>query len=78
MLKPKLSQPKKKLLTQADTQPCVYTEKSMTRQDNLASQERVVVNGRHCVDTEKSLCTHGNGCVNTTLFKNLPTKFLYQ
>ena len=40
----------------------------MSRQDNLASQERVVVNGRHCVDTEKSLCTQGNGCVNTTLF----------
>ena len=40
----------------------------MSRQDNLASQERVVVNGRHCVDTEKSLCTQTNGCVNTTLF----------
>ena len=40
----------------------------MSRQDNLASQERVVVNGRHCVDTEKSLCSQGNGCVNTTLF----------
>ena len=36
--------------------------------DNLASQERIVVNGRHCVDTEKSLCTQENGCVNTTLF----------
>ena len=56
----------KKLLTQADTQPCVKTETSMSRQDNLASQERIVVNGRHCVDTEKSLCTQGNGCVNTT------------
>ena len=55
-------------MTQADTQPCVNTEKSMSGQDNLASQERVVVNGRHCVDTEKSLCTQGNGCVNTTLF----------
>ena len=40
----------------------------MSRQDNFASQERTVVNGRHCVDTEKSLCTQGNGCVNTTLF----------
>ena len=39
----------------------------MSTKDNLASQERVVVNGRHCVDTEKSLwCTQGNGCVNTT------------
>ena len=37
-------------MTQADTQPCVNTEKAMSRQDNLASQERVVVNGRHCVD----------------------------
>ena len=45
------------LHVQADTQPCVNTEKSMSRQDNLASQERVVVNGRHCVDTEKSPCT---------------------
>ena len=44
-------------MTQADTQPCVNTEKSMSRQDNLASQERIDVNGRHCVDTEKSLCT---------------------
>ena len=52
-------------MTQADTQPCVNTEKSMSRQDNLASQERVIVNRRHCVDTE-SLCTQGNGCVNTT------------
>ena len=50
----RLFQPKK-LLTQADTQPCVNTEKSMSRQDNLASQERVVVNEKHCVDTE-SLC----------------------
>ena len=39
----------------------------MSRQENLASEERVVVNGRHCVDTEKSLCTQGNGCANTTL-----------
>ena len=37
----------------------------MSRQDNLASQERVVANGKHRVDTEKSLCTQGNGCVNT-------------
>ena len=41
----------------------------MSRQDNLASQERIVVNGRHFVDTEKSLCAQGNGCVNTTLFE---------
>ena len=59
---------KKRLLTQADTQSCVNTEKPMSRQDNLASQERVVVNERHCVDAEKSLCTQGNGCVNATLF----------
>ena len=32
----------------------------MSTHDNLANQEKVVVNGRHCVDTEKkekkSLC----------------------
>ena len=27
----------------------------MSTQDNLANQEKVVVNGRHCVETE-SLC----------------------
>ena len=43
------------------------TEKSVSTQHNLANQEKVVVNGRHCVDTEKSLCTQGNWCVNTTL-----------
>ena len=58
----------KKFLTQDDTQPCNNTEKPMSRQDNLASQERVVVNERHCMDAEKSLCTQGNGCVNTTFF----------
>ena len=40
----------------------------MSRQDNLPSLERVVVNERHHLDTEKSVCTEGNGCVNTTLF----------
>ena len=40
----------------------------MSRQDNLASQEKVVVNGRHCVDIEKSLCSQENGCVNTTSY----------
>ena len=39
----------------------------MSTQDNLANHEKVVVNGRHCVDIEKSLCTQGNWCVNTTL-----------
>ena len=39
----------------------------MSTQDNLANQAKVVVNGKHCVDTEKSLCTQGNWCVNTTL-----------
>ena len=34
----------------------------------IASQEKVVANGKHCVDTEKSLSTQGNWCVNTTLF----------
>ena len=66
---------KKKLLTQADTQPCVNTGKSISRQDNLASQERVVVNGRHCVDTQKSLRTQGNGCVNKALFDWCTHKF---
>ena len=28
----------------------------MSTQDNLSNQEKVAVNGRHCVDTEKSLC----------------------
>ena len=43
-------------------------KKSMSTQDNLANQEKVVVNVRDCVDREKSLCTQGNWCVNTTLF----------
>ena len=39
------------MLTRADTRkPCVDTEKSMITQDNLANQEKVVVNGRHCVN----------------------------
>ena len=41
---------------------------SMSTQDILANQETVAVNGTHSVDTEKSLCTQGNWCVNTTLF----------
>ena len=40
----------------------------MSTQDNLSNQEEVVVNERHCVDTEKSPCTQGNWCVNTILF----------
>ena len=54
-------------MTQAETRkPCVETEKFMSTQDNLANQEKVAVNGTHYVDTEKSLCTQGNWCVNTT------------
>ena len=48
----------------------------MRTQDNLANQEKVVVNGRHCVDTEKSLCTQGNRCVNTTLTDWCTDRFL--
>ena len=48
----------------------------MSTQDNLANQEKVVVNGRHCVDTEKSPCTQGNWCVNTTLSDWCTHKFL--
>ena len=45
-----------KLLTQPDTRKsCVDTEKSVSTQDNLANQEKVVANGRYCVETE-SLC----------------------
>ena len=56
-------------MTQADTRkPCVETEKSMSTQNILANQEKVAVNGTHSVDTEKSLCTQGNWCVNTTGF----------
>ena len=40
----------------------------MSTQDILANQEKVAVNGTHSVDTEKSLCTQGNWCVNTTGF----------
>ena len=48
----------------------------MSIQDNLANQEKVVVNGRHCVDTEKSLCTQGNWCVNRTFFDWFTHRFL--
>ena len=66
-----------KLLTQADTRkPCVETEKSMSTQDILASQEKVAVNGTHSVDTEKSLCTQGNWCVKTTLIDWYTHRFL--
>ena len=47
----------------------------MSKHDNLASQERAVVNGRHCVDTEKALCSQRNGCVNTTLFDWYTNRF---
>ena len=44
----------KKLLTQ-ENHVLIETENSMSAQDNLANQEKVVVNGRYCVETE-SLC----------------------
>ena len=51
-------------VTQADTRkPCVDTEKSMSTQDNLASQEKIVVNGRH------SLCGHRK--VNLCVLKEI-------
>ena len=56
----RLSQLKKYSLTQADSRkPCVDTEKSMNTQDNLANQEKVVVNG-DTVYTQKLFdwCTH--------------------
>ena len=52
------------------------SRKSMSTHDNLASQEKVVVNRRHCVDTEKFLFTQGNRCVNTTLFDWCTHRFL--
>ena len=48
----------------------------MSTQDNLANHAKVVVNERHCVDTEKSLCTQGNWCLNTTLFDLCTHRFL--
>ena len=48
----------------------------MSAQDNLANREKVVVNGKHCVDTEKSLCTQLNWYVNTTLFDWCTHRFL--
>ena len=48
----------------------------MSTQDILANQEKVAVNSAQSVDTEKSLCTQGNWCVNTTLFDWYTHKFL--
>ena len=48
----------------------------MTTQDNLVNQEKVVANGRRCVDTKQSLRIQGNWCVNTTLSDWCTHRFL--
>ena len=34
----------------------------------LQNQKKVIVTGKHYVDTEKSVYTQGNWCVEATLF----------
>ena len=47
---------KKILVTQVDIRkPCVNTGRSVSTQDNLASQEKIFVNGRHILSGQRKV-----------------------
>ena len=57
------------LVTQAYTKiPCVNTEKPMGTQDNFSQSKQGCCKWETLVDTENSLSTQGNLCIDTTFF----------
>ena len=54
-------------MTQAYTKiPCVNTEQPMGTQDYISQSEVGCCKWETLVDTENSLCTQGNLCIDTT------------